>query len=102
MALNDGRHPLMDWKVGPDTGDIANGDFTTFDEFFAAYRTQLAFLIDQSVEYNNMLGHAHQVMRPTPLLSALIEGTIEIGQGRHRGRGHATTPPARPASASPT
>jgi formate C-acetyltransferase len=70
----------MDWKVGPDTGAIEHGDFTTFDQFFDAYRTQLAFLVDQSIQYNEMLGHAHQVIRPTPLLSTMIEGTITSGK----------------------
>ena len=80
MALNDGWHPLMDWKVGPATGSIEAGDFHTFDEFFAAYREQLAFLVDQSIQYNEMLGQAHQQLRPTPLLSSLIDGTIASGR----------------------
>jgi len=80
MALNNGWHPLMDWKVGPDTGSIEAGDFATFDDFFDAYRTQLAFLVDQSIQYNEMLGRAHQVLRPTPMLSSLIDGTIEKGK----------------------
>ncbi len=74
MALNNGRHPLMRWDVGPKTGRIyddgtngGNGDFTTYDAFFEAFRAQLKFLIDRSVEYNNMLGEAHSVIRPTPL-----------------------------------
>ena len=80
MAMNNGWHPLMDWKVGPDTGVVEDGDFATFDQFFDAYRTQLAFLVDQSIQYNEMLGHAHQVIRPTPLLSTMIEGTITSGK----------------------
>lgn len=80
MALNDGWHPLMDWKVGPATGSIEAADFHTFDEFFAAYREQLAFLVDQSIQYNEMLGQAHQQLRPTPLLSSLIDGTIASGR----------------------
>jgi formate C-acetyltransferase len=80
MALNNGWHPLMDWKVGPDTGSIEAGDFTTFDDFFEAYRTQLAFLVDQSIQYNEMLGRAHQMLRPTPLLSSLIDGSIDQGK----------------------
>jgi formate C-acetyltransferase len=51
MALHNGRHPLMDWKVGPDTGVVERGDSATFDDFFEAYRTQLAFLVDQAVPY---------------------------------------------------
>ncbi len=80
MALNNGRHPLMDWKVGPDTGSVEAGDFACFEDFFEAFRTQLAFLVDQSIRYNEMLGRAHQALRPTPMLSSLIDGTIEKGR----------------------
>jgi formate C-acetyltransferase len=76
MAMNNGLHPLMNWKLGPDTGSVENGDFKSFDDFFQAFTTQFRFLIDHSVEYNNMLGKAHQAIRPTPLLSALIDDCI--------------------------
>ena len=85
MAMNNGRHPLLDWKFGPDTGRIetesieADG-FRTFDDFFNAFTTQFAFNIDQSIEYNEMLGRAHQQLRPTPLLSSVIDGCIEKGK----------------------
>lgn len=80
MAMHDGYHPLMKWKIGPDTGAVEKGDFKTFDRFFDAFCEQFGFLIDQSVEYNNMLGIAHQYIRPTPLLSSLIGDCIENGK----------------------
>lgn len=80
MALNNGRHPLLNWKFGPDTGIVENGDFKTFDEFFAAFTEQFSFIIDQSILYNEMLAEAHQVLRPTPLLSSLIDGCIRTGR----------------------
>jgi len=80
MALFNGRHPLMRWDVGPKTGNIDNGDFKTFDAFFDAFCTQLDFLIDNSCKYNNMLGEAHSVLRPTPFISGLIQGCIEKGR----------------------
>ncbi|MBP7737148.1 MAG: formate acetyltransferase [Spirochaetes bacterium] len=79
MALNDGRHPLMNWKAGPATGAVETGSFGTFEDFYGAFTKQFKFLIDNSIEYNNMLGKAHQYLRPTPLLSALIEGPITKG-----------------------
>jgi pyruvate formate-lyase/glycerol dehydratase family glycyl radical enzyme len=85
MALNNGRHPLMNWEVGPRTGNLENGDFKTFDEFFDAFTEQFKFLIDNSVELNNMLGEAHAVLRPTPLLSSLIEGCTAKGKDVTRG-----------------
>ena len=85
MALNNGCHPLMRWHVGPRTGDVSNGDFKTFDDFFDAFRAQYRFLIEQSIEYNNILGEAHSVLRPTPFISALIDGCIEKGEDVTRG-----------------
>jgi len=78
MALNDGLHPLMDWKVGPSTGDPAK--YPAFEDFFAAFRTQLDFLVEQATTYNKMLGEAHALIRPTPLLSSLISGSIRKGR----------------------
>ncbi|MBF0120430.1 MAG: formate acetyltransferase, partial [Desulfobacterales bacterium] len=79
MALNNGKHPLMNWEVGPKTGIISENHFERFDDFFEAFATQYKFLIDNSIEYNNMLGEAHQVIRPTPFLSALISDCIPKG-----------------------
>ncbi|MCP4687488.1 MAG: formate acetyltransferase, partial [Desulfobacterales bacterium] len=80
MALNNGLHPVMNWRVGPETGRVENDDFKTFDDFYNAFLTQFSFLIDQSVEMNRMLGEAHAHIRPTPLLSSLIEGCIPRGR----------------------
>ena len=80
MALNNGVHPLLGSRIGPKTGRIEEGAFPTFDDFFEAFTTQFAFLVDQSVAYNNMLGAAHQNIRPTPLLSSLIDGCIGAGK----------------------
>ena len=79
MALNNGRHPLMNWDVGPKTGNEENGTFEKFEDFFEAFTRQLGFCIDHAVEYNNMLAQAHSILRPTPLLSSMIEGCIRNG-----------------------
>jgi pyruvate formate-lyase/glycerol dehydratase family glycyl radical enzyme len=85
MALNNGLHPLMNWKLGPESGVVENGDFQSFDQFFEAFCVQLSFLVDQSIQYNEMLAEAHQEIRPTPLLSALIQDCIKAGQDVTRG-----------------
>jgi formate C-acetyltransferase len=76
MALNDGAHPLMGWKVGPATGRIEAGDFRTFDDFFSAFEIQLRFMIGQAVTFNNMLAQIHAEYRPTPFLSASMQGAV--------------------------
>ena len=85
MALRDGLHPLMRWQVGPRTGAAAEGAFGTFEDVWAAFEAQLRFLVDQAVDYNNMLGAAHAELRPTPLLSSLIDGCAEAGRDATRG-----------------
>jgi formate C-acetyltransferase len=76
MALNNGRHPHMAERLGPETGDPAKGDFKSFDNFFDAYAAQQRFLIDRAVELNNYYAEAHAKLRPTPFLSALTDGSI--------------------------
>ncbi|MFH2007999.1 MAG: pyruvate formate lyase family protein [bacterium] len=78
MAFYRGVHPVLQEQVGPRTPDPA--DCETFDEFFDIFQTQLGWLIDKSVEANNMLGRTHQKIKPTPLLSALFTGPMESGR----------------------
>lgn len=85
MALNNGRHPLMRWDLGPKTGDIKSGDFQDYESFFNAFAKQLRFLADQTCEYNNLLGEAHQAIRPTPYISALIDGPLKSGKDVTKG-----------------
>jgi pyruvate formate-lyase/glycerol dehydratase family glycyl radical enzyme len=83
MALNNGRHPLMQWDLGPRTGKVE--DFDTFDSFFHAFASQLEFLIGQAVSLNNIYAQVHAEKRPTPFISATMEGCIERGVDITRG-----------------
>ena len=78
MVLNDGMHPVMGDQIGPKTGDPDK--MASFEEFLEAYKVQLKFLMELSVEGNNNLGVAHQYMHPTPLLSSTFDGTLEKGK----------------------
>lgn len=77
MALYNGYHPLMRWHLGPKTGEVS--EFRTFDEFLEAFFKQLECLADLTCQYNNYLGEAHSVIRPTPLMSAMVDNCIEKG-----------------------
>jgi formate C-acetyltransferase len=78
MALHNGVHPLLGEQVGPQTGDpAAEGTFPAFEDFMDAYKAQLGYLIDRSIEYNNLLGRSHQEQHPTPLLSSFFDGPME-------------------------
>ncbi|MDY0001513.1 MAG: pyruvate formate lyase family protein, partial [Polyangia bacterium] len=83
MVLGDGFHPILGEQVGPRTGDPRT--FATIEDLFAAYEEQLAFLLDQAMRGNDLLGRAHQDLKPTPLLSALMQGPLESGRDVIRG-----------------
>ncbi len=83
MVLYNGYHPLMRWHLGPKTGEPE--DFHTFDEFFDAFCRQLGFIADLSCEYNNKLGEAHSLLRPTPMISAMVENCIKSGRDVTKG-----------------
>ncbi len=85
MALNNGKHPLMNWELGPKTGSIENGDLNTFEEFWNAFSRQCEFLFEQSVIGNNQLGEVYQKHQPAPLLSLMIDDCIKKGRGLTRG-----------------
>ncbi|MHB8156435.1 MAG: pyruvate formate lyase family protein [Desulfocucumaceae bacterium] len=85
MALYNGYHPLMRWHLGPNTGDIQSGAFPTFDHFFEAFATQINYLAGLSCEYNKLLGEAHSVLRPTPMISGMVEGCIKKGRDVTKG-----------------
>ena len=78
MVLNNGYHPIVEEQIGPKTGNPI--ELRTFDEFLAAYKIQLKYLMEMSVEANNYLGEAHKYMHPTPLLSAVFQGPMEKGE----------------------
>jgi formate C-acetyltransferase len=80
MALNNGIHPLIGEQVGPETGLPSLDKFPTFEDFYKAYKTQLSYVIQKSIEINNYLGKTHQYIHPTPLLSAFYKGPLEKGK----------------------
>lgn len=83
MTLYNGYHPLMRWHLGPRTGEPSA--FATFDRFFEAFCAQLGYIADLSCEYNNRLGEAHSVLRPSPMMSAMVEGCVQSGLDATKG-----------------
>ncbi|MBU1669973.1 MAG: hypothetical protein KJ993_02620 [Actinobacteria bacterium] len=83
LAVNGGVDPPSGRRMGPETArlDLCG----SYEEFLAAFRTQLESLVDLAVECNRRFAHAHAVLHPTPLLSSLIEGTIDAGADVTRG-----------------
>jgi pyruvate formate-lyase/glycerol dehydratase family glycyl radical enzyme len=79
MTLNNGVIPLTGELVGPETGDVRSS-FPTFEDFLNAYKIQLKYLAEKSIEINNYLGETHKYIHPTPLLSAFYKGPFEKGK----------------------
>jgi formate C-acetyltransferase len=79
LSLFQGKHRRTEEEqFGPQTASPS--EVSTFAEFLSAFKEQLTFLIDQSVELNNMLGKTHLKVHPLPLLSAFTQGSLEKGK----------------------
>ncbi len=78
LALYDGIHPLPGIRIGPSTGEF--NSFATYKDFYNAFIRQVENIIDLAVDANTRYAEAHRELHPTPLLSALIEGTFESGK----------------------
>ncbi len=78
MALHNGTHPLIGTQIGPRTGSPET--FASFSAFFDAWKTQQRFLIDNAITLNNTYAALHAEMRPTPLLSVLMDGCLNMAR----------------------
>ncbi len=78
LTLNNGR-PLdrQDGPSGPATGSLA--DFESFEQLLQAFQQQLAYWVNCMVASVNVIGTAHQQLKPLPYLSTLMGGCTERG-----------------------
>lgn len=70
-------------KIGPDTGDVTK--FTTFEEFYNAYKTQQSYFIKLLVNANNAIDAAHAVRCPLPYQSCMVDDCIGRGKSLQEG-----------------
>ena len=78
LALYNGKRPITgDEQISPESG--VPETFTTFEEFWEAFKTQLTHIINQAIELNELFGRAYQEILPSPLLSAFFEGPLDKG-----------------------
>lgn len=79
LTLFNGRKFTMNnEKVSPESGDPEK--FTSFAEFYAAFKKQLSWLLAQAVDINEKMGAVHQEMVSTPMLSTFFEGPMQRGK----------------------
>ena len=83
VTLNNGIDPLTSKRIGVDTGDPAS--FQTFEQLFAAFRTQLRHFVDIKIRGNNIIDRLYAEYIPVPFLSLFIEDCIERGKDYHNG-----------------
>ena len=69
--------------VGVHTGDVTK--FTTFDEFYDAYKKQMNYAISLLVNADNAIDVAHATLCPLPFLSGMIEDCIGRGKSVQEG-----------------
>jgi formate C-acetyltransferase len=78
LALNNGVDPLTGRQIGPATGDPLG--FASFDELYAAFEVQLAWVIDLKVRVNNYIERMYARHAPAPFLSVVIADCIAKGR----------------------
>jgi formate C-acetyltransferase len=83
VTLNNGMDPRTGSRIGLPTGDPAG--FTSFEQLFDAYRTQLRHFIDIKVRGNNVIERLYASYMPAPFLSLLIDDCITNGKDYHDG-----------------
>jgi trans-4-hydroxy-L-proline dehydratase len=86
LALNNGRDLASGKQIGPQTGDPRT--FTSFGQFFAAFKIQLNHLLEWIIRANNLADQGRASWEPVPYLSALVGGCLESGKDSNAGGAH--------------
>jgi formate C-acetyltransferase len=83
LALHNGVDPLTGNQVGPATGDPRG--FASFDDLYAAFEKQLAWVVDLKVRVNNRIERMYALHSPAPFLSVVISDCIAKGRDYYDG-----------------
>jgi len=75
--FNGCKFSMNNEQVGPQTGELS--EMNRFEDFYAAFRIQLEWMLKQAIELNEKMGMVHQEQVSTPLLSVCFEGPMEKG-----------------------
>ncbi len=78
MVFFRGRDAATGKRIGPDTGKVEG--FSTWDEFKAAFETQMRALMDYMLSISDEADRIRATWEPTPYLSALVGGCAESGR----------------------
>ena len=83
LALHNGIDPRTGAQIGPETGDPAK--FSSFDEIFDAWRTQVRHFIDIKYRGNLVFERAFADWAQAPFLSILTDDCIANGRDYNSG-----------------
>ena len=83
LTLFNGRDQASGKQIGPQTGDPRS--FTSFDQFFTAFKTQLQHLLEWIIRANNIADAGRAKWEPVPYMSALVGGCLESGLDSNAG-----------------
>ena len=75
LALNNGVDPLLNKKVGLETGDP--GEFHDFEALYEAFSKQLQYIVETKIRVNNYIERTFAAHAPAPLLSVVINDCIK-------------------------
>ncbi len=78
MALNRGVLRSYGDKRWLDTGDL--NSMTTYEEFDAAVKSQLDYLIDQNAAGTTLIQEVFRDITPTPYMSLFVDGCMQNGK----------------------
>lgn len=70
-------------RIGPDTGDV--GNIKTFEDFKAAYKTQMDYFLSLLVNADNAIDMAHAERCPLPFESSMVSDCIGRGKSVQQG-----------------
>ncbi len=83
ITLHNGFDPLTGKRIGIESGDPAS--FRSYDDLFAAYRSQLKHFIDIKIKGNCIIERLWARYLPAPFLSILIDDCIRNGRDYNDG-----------------
>jgi len=81
ITLNNGRSGTK--QLGPATGELTQ--YTSLDDFYRAFKQQMAHFVHQLVEACNSVDIAHGERCPLPFLSAMVDDCIGRGKSLQEG-----------------
>ncbi len=83
IALHNGIDARTGKQLGPQSGDVTR--FTSFEQLFEAFRTQLHHFVEIKVRGNQVIERLYAQFMPAPFLSLLVDDCVAKGMDYHSG-----------------